>query len=85
MCLAAASRGQQYAVCVQFAFQISKSPCTDKEGKWVSHDDSCCFSLGDNTGPTPLHTQTFLHYVGLGLIQNREMNTQLGAAITDKK
>ena len=56
-----------------------------KRGKWVSQDYSCCFSLGDNTGPMPLHTQTFLHYVGLGLIQNREMNTQLGAVITDKK
>lgn len=42
---AAAGRGQQYAVRVQFASQINKSPEIYKEGKWVSQD----FSLGVNT------------------------------------
>lgn len=47
---AAASRGQQYAVCVQFASQISKSPRIYKERKWVYQDYLNFFSLGVNTG-----------------------------------
>lgn len=63
----AAGRGQQYAVRVQFASQIGKSPRIYKDREWVSQDYPDFFSLGVNTGQSNCKHRPST-YVGLWLL-----------------